>query len=114
MILEIGSELVLRHDAFEVMLARHAVKPFAVVFQMLAKSVSLDVLSVPVGSQTGSQPADKSDTKVDVSPQGALPILSVPGATQTDSKLAEKNGEDTNTEVSSQGSLPVLSIPGCF
>lgn len=76
-----------------------------------AKGASLDVLSVP-SSQTGSQPADKSDTKIEISPQGALPVLSVPGGTQTDSELADKQREDANVEVSPQGALPVISVPG--
>ena len=33
--------------------------------------------------------SDKSDTKVEVSPQRALPVLSIPGGTQTDSELAD-------------------------
>ncbi len=69
-------------------------------------------LAVPIvpGSQPRSQPTDKGDTKVEVSPQGALPVLSVPGGTQTGSELAVKN--DPNGEVSPEGALPVLSIPG--
>jgi hypothetical protein len=60
----------------------------------------------------GSQPADKSDTKVESSPQGALPVLNVPGGTQTDSEPADKHQEDANGEVSPEGALPVISVPG--
>jgi hypothetical protein len=77
-----------------------------------AKGASRDVLSVPGGSQGGSRLADKSDTKAEVSPQGALPVLSVPGGTQTDSELADKHREDANVEVSPEGALPVISVPG--
>jgi hypothetical protein len=76
-----------------------------------AKGASLDVISVPGGSQTGS-PADKRDAKVEVSPQGALPVIRVPGGTQTDSELADKSREDANVEVSAEGALPVVSVPG--
>jgi hypothetical protein len=62
-------------------------------------------------SKETKQP-DKVDTKVEVSPQGALPVLAVPGGTQADSKPVDKKGEDTNAEVSSQGALPVISVPG--
>ena len=74
------------------------------------KGASPDLRTVPDGSQAGSQPA-KIDAKVDVSPQGALPVLSVPGGNQTDSKT-HKSGEDTNAEVSSQGALPVITARG--
>jgi hypothetical protein len=80
--------------------------------RQVLSGASLAVLSVPGGTQAGSQPADKSDTKVEVSPQGALPVLSVPGGTQTDSELADKHREDANVEVSPQGALPVISVPG--
>jgi hypothetical protein len=76
-----------------------------------AKSASLDVLSVS-SSQTGSQTADKSDPRAEVSPQGALPVLSVPGGAQTESELADKHREDANVEVSPEGVLPVISVPG--
>jgi hypothetical protein len=66
----------------------------------------------PGGSKSGSQPADKSDTKVEGSPQGVLPVLSIPGGTQTDSELADKHREDANVEVSPEGALPVISVPG--
>jgi hypothetical protein len=77
-----------------------------------AKGASLDVLSVPGGSQTGSHPADKRDAKVEVSPQGALPVISVPGGSQTNSEPADKSREDANIEVSAEGALPVISVPG--
>ena len=77
-----------------------------------AKGASLDVLSVPGSSQTGAQPADKSDAKVEVSPQGALPVISVPGGTETDSQLADKSGANTAVEAYSQGALPIMSVPG--
>jgi hypothetical protein len=77
-----------------------------------AKGASLNVLSVPGGCQTDSQPADKGDAKVEISPQGALPVLSVPGGTQTDSGLADKDREDAKVEVSQEGALPAISIPG--
>jgi hypothetical protein len=77
-----------------------------------AKGALPDLRTVPGGSQAGSQLADKSDTKAEVSPQGALPVLSVPGGTQTESELADKRRGDTNAEVSSQGALPVISVPG--
>jgi hypothetical protein len=56
--------------------------------------------------------SDKSDTKVEVSPQRALPVLSIPGGTQTDSELADKHRKDANVEVSPEGALPVISVPG--
>ena len=62
-------------------------------------------------SKEAKQP-DKSDTKVEVSPQGALPVISVPGGTQTDSEPADKSREDANIEVSAEGALPVISVPG--
>jgi hypothetical protein len=46
-----------------------------------AKGASIDVLSVPGGTQTDSELTDKhrEDANVEVSPQGALPVISVPG-----------------------------------
>jgi hypothetical protein len=76
------------------------------------RGASLDVVGVPGGSQTGSQLADRSETKVGVSPQGALPVISVPGGTETDSQLAGKSGANTAVEVYSQGALPIISVPG--
>jgi hypothetical protein len=70
-----------------------------------AKGASLDLASVPGGSQSGSQLSDKSDTKAEASPQGTLPALSVPGGTQTDSELTDKHREDANVEVSPEGAL---------
>jgi hypothetical protein len=66
----------------------------------------------PGGSQSGSQPADKSDTKVESSPQGALPVISVPGGTETDSQLAGKSRANTAVEAYPQGALPIISVPG--
>jgi hypothetical protein len=42
---------------------------------------SLAVLSVPGGTQTDSELADKhrKDANVEVSPEGAFPVISVPG-----------------------------------
>jgi hypothetical protein len=62
-------------------------------------------------SKEAKQP-DKSDTKVEVSPQGALPVLSIPGGTQTDSELADKHRKDAKVDVSPEGALPVISVPG--
>ena len=76
------------------------------------RGASSDVVGVPGGSQTGSQLADRSETKVGVSPQGALPVISVPGGTETDSQLADKSGANTAVEVYSQGALPIISVPG--
>ena len=49
-----------------------------------AKGASLDVPSVPGGSQTNSELADKSreDANVEVSAEGALPVISVPGGSR--------------------------------
>ena len=49
-----------------------------------AKGASRDVLSVPGGTQTDSELADKhrEDANVEVSPEGALPVISVPGGSR--------------------------------
>ncbi len=77
-----------------------------------AKGASSDVVGVPGSSQTGSQLAERTEIKVEVSPQGALPVISVPGGTETDSQLADKSGANTAVEVYSQGALPIISVPG--
>jgi hypothetical protein len=77
-----------------------------------AEAASPDAITLSRGSQTDLRLADKGRTKLEVAPQGALPVLSIPGGNQTDSKPADKNGKDTNVEVSSQGALPVISVPG--
>ena len=76
------------------------------------RGASPDVVGVPGGSQTGSQLADRSETKFGVSPQGALPVISVPGGTEAGSQLADKSRANTAVEVFSQGALPIINLPG--
>jgi hypothetical protein len=76
------------------------------------RGASPDVVGVPGGSQTGSKHADRSETKVGISPQETLPVISVPGGTEAESQLADKSGANTAVEVFSQGALPNVSVPG--